>query len=42
VREGAREFHFLRGGETYKYGWGAQDRWNTSRTIRRALANAEA
>ena len=42
VREGACEFHFLRGGETYKYGWGAQDRWNTSRTIRRAHANAEA
>ncbi|HEY7644534.1 MAG TPA: GNAT family N-acetyltransferase [Hyphomicrobiales bacterium] len=42
VREGARAFHFLRGGEVYKYGWGAQDRWNTSRTIRRAHANAEA
>jgi len=42
VREGAREFHFLRGGEAYKYGWGAQDRWNASRTIRRELANVEA
>jgi CelD/BcsL family acetyltransferase involved in cellulose biosynthesis len=26
VREGAREFHFLRGGEAYKYAWGAVDR----------------
>jgi CelD/BcsL family acetyltransferase involved in cellulose biosynthesis len=26
---GAREFHFLRGREAYKYAWGAADRWNT-------------
>jgi CelD/BcsL family acetyltransferase involved in cellulose biosynthesis len=35
VREGAREFHFLRGGEAYKYAWGAIDRPNTTLTLRR-------
>ena len=35
ITEGAREFHFLRGGESYKYAWGAIDRLNTSRTFRR-------
>ena len=35
IGEGAREFHFLRGGEAYKYSWGAVDRWNTARTFRR-------
>jgi CelD/BcsL family acetyltransferase involved in cellulose biosynthesis len=35
VREGVREFHFLRGGETYKYSWGAVDRPNTILTLRR-------
>ncbi len=35
VRDGATEFHFLRGREPYKYGWGATDRWNTSRVFRR-------
>ena len=35
VREGAREFHFLRGGESYKYAWGAVDRANTAITLRR-------
>ena len=35
VREGAREFHFLRGGEAYKYAWGAVDRPNTILTLRR-------
>jgi CelD/BcsL family acetyltransferase involved in cellulose biosynthesis len=35
LREGAREFHFLRGPEPYKYGWGASDRWNTRRSFRR-------
>jgi CelD/BcsL family acetyltransferase involved in cellulose biosynthesis len=35
VREGAREFHFLRGGEGYKYEWGAADRWTWRRTFRR-------
>ncbi|MGI6852717.1 GNAT family N-acetyltransferase [Mesorhizobium sp. 1B3] len=33
VREGATEFHFLRGGEAYKYSWGAVDRWNRRRTF---------
>ncbi|CDX43321.1 Glycosyl transferase, group 1 [Mesorhizobium sp. SOD10] len=31
AREGAREFDFLRGRESYKYGWGAEDRWTTQR-----------
>jgi CelD/BcsL family acetyltransferase involved in cellulose biosynthesis len=35
LREGAREFHFLRGDEAYKYGWGATDRDNVRRTFRR-------
>jgi CelD/BcsL family acetyltransferase involved in cellulose biosynthesis len=35
VREGAHEFHFLRGGEPYKYAWGAVDRPNTALTWRR-------
>jgi CelD/BcsL family acetyltransferase involved in cellulose biosynthesis len=35
IGEGATEFHFLRGGEAYKYAWGAVDRWNTARTFRR-------
>lgn len=30
LREGAREFDFLRGRENYKYGWGANDRWTSS------------
>ena len=34
VREGAREFHFLRGPESYKYEWGAVDRWNRRRAFR--------
>jgi CelD/BcsL family acetyltransferase involved in cellulose biosynthesis len=38
VGEGAREFHFLRGQESYKYGWGAVDRWNRRRSLRRARA----
>lgn len=32
MREGRREFHFLRGGEAYKYAWGAVDR--ASMTVR--------
>ena len=36
IAEGAREFHFLRGAESYKYAWGATDRWNQARTFRRA------
>jgi CelD/BcsL family acetyltransferase involved in cellulose biosynthesis len=35
IDEGAREFHFLRGGESYKYTWGAVDRFNLSRTFTR-------
>lgn len=42
VREGAGEFHFLRGEEDYKYGWGASDRWNKRRVFRRVHAHAEA
>lgn len=34
-REGATEFHFLRGQEAYKYEWGAVDRWNTRRSFKR-------
>jgi CelD/BcsL family acetyltransferase involved in cellulose biosynthesis len=33
--DGAHEFHFLRGGESYKYAWGAVDRFNSARTLRR-------
>jgi CelD/BcsL family acetyltransferase involved in cellulose biosynthesis len=36
IAEGCREFHFLRGGESYKYAWGATERWNRARTFRRA------
>jgi CelD/BcsL family acetyltransferase involved in cellulose biosynthesis len=39
IAEGAREFHFLRGDEAYKYGWGAVDRWNQRRLIRRRAAH---
>jgi CelD/BcsL family acetyltransferase involved in cellulose biosynthesis len=35
IAEGCTEFHFLRGGEAYKYAWGAVDRWSTARTLRR-------
>ncbi|HTI88702.1 MAG TPA: GNAT family N-acetyltransferase [Alphaproteobacteria bacterium] len=40
VCEGAAEFHFLRGGEAYKYQWGAVDRWNSHRAIRRSPRHA--
>jgi CelD/BcsL family acetyltransferase involved in cellulose biosynthesis len=33
VARGAEEFHFLRGGEAYKYGWGAVDRRNRWRRL---------
>lgn len=36
VAEGAREFHFLRGEEPYKYGWGAQPVRTVRRTLRRS------
>jgi CelD/BcsL family acetyltransferase involved in cellulose biosynthesis len=42
IREGAHEFDFLRGGEPYKYGWGAQGRWNRRRTFSRRRAHAAA
>lgn len=35
IREGVQEFHFLRGGEAYKYSWGAVGRQNMTRTLRR-------
>lgn len=38
LAEGAREFHFLRGQEPYKYEWGAVDRWNRRRSFRRVAA----
>jgi CelD/BcsL family acetyltransferase involved in cellulose biosynthesis len=40
LTEGAREVHFLRGREPYKYGWGAEDRWNLRRSFRRRRADA--
>jgi CelD/BcsL family acetyltransferase involved in cellulose biosynthesis len=36
VWEGAREFHFLRGREAYKYEWGATDCRNQRRSFRRS------
>ncbi|RWP52216.1 GNAT family N-acetyltransferase [Mesorhizobium sp.] len=38
AREGAREFDFLRGQETYKYGWGAVDQWTTRKVWTRSMA----
>jgi CelD/BcsL family acetyltransferase involved in cellulose biosynthesis len=38
IAEDAREFHFLRGREDYKYEWGAIDRWNCRRSFRRGAA----
>jgi CelD/BcsL family acetyltransferase involved in cellulose biosynthesis len=38
IAEGAREFHFLRGQEAYKFEWGAVDRWNRGRSFRRIAA----
>ena len=35
IGEGCREFDFLRGGESYKYAWGAVDRRSAARTWRR-------
>jgi CelD/BcsL family acetyltransferase involved in cellulose biosynthesis len=42
LAEGAREFHFLRGRESYKYQWGALDRWNRRRSIRRSAKRDDA
>ena len=39
VAEGCSAFHFLRGGEDYKYAWGATDRWNVMRGARSAPAS---
>jgi CelD/BcsL family acetyltransferase involved in cellulose biosynthesis len=36
AREGAAGFDFLRGGETYKYRWGARDTQVLHRRLRRA------
>lgn len=36
IEEGHHTFDFLRGGESYKYDWGAQDRWNRLRLVRPA------
>jgi CelD/BcsL family acetyltransferase involved in cellulose biosynthesis len=35
IREGAREFHFLRGDEAYKFAWGAARRSNRTRVFSR-------
>lgn len=35
ARDGATQFDFLRGQEAYKYGWGATDRFNRLRVVRR-------
>jgi CelD/BcsL family acetyltransferase involved in cellulose biosynthesis len=40
IGEGAREFHFLRGQEPYKYEWGARDRHSLRRTLLREPAHA--
>jgi CelD/BcsL family acetyltransferase involved in cellulose biosynthesis len=36
IADRVREIDFLRGAEAYKYAWGAQDRCNTTRRLRRA------
>lgn len=38
---GAREFHFLRGTEQYKYAWGAHDRHNHRRQFVRTASFAD-
>ena len=35
IAAGVREIDFLRGAEAYKYAWGARDRCNTTRRLRR-------
>jgi CelD/BcsL family acetyltransferase involved in cellulose biosynthesis len=40
IAAGAREFHFLRGGERYKFEWGADHRRTLVRTLTRAHAHA--
>jgi CelD/BcsL family acetyltransferase involved in cellulose biosynthesis len=39
VRTGVREFHFLRGRETYKFQWGAAERWNRRAVLYRIAAD---
>ena len=36
ISEGIGEVHFLRGGEAYKYAWGATDRFNLHRRLARS------
>jgi CelD/BcsL family acetyltransferase involved in cellulose biosynthesis len=38
VAEGCETFHFLRGRESYKYGWGAADAWSVRRVFVRVPA----
>ncbi len=40
LRDGVREFHFLRGHEAYKYAWGAVDRHTLKRTFVREGGHA--
>jgi CelD/BcsL family acetyltransferase involved in cellulose biosynthesis len=42
LQEGRREVDFMRGAEAYKYTWGARDRWNVRRAIRRPAVYARA
>ncbi len=42
VAEGAPAFHLLRGGEAYKYRWGATDRWNRRRSFQRVVQRRRA
>jgi CelD/BcsL family acetyltransferase involved in cellulose biosynthesis len=42
MQEGRREVDFMRGAEPYKYTWGARDRWNLRRAIRRPAVYARA
>lgn len=42
IREGARELDFLRGEEPYKFGWGAEPRFNQRRVFRRSFPRAGA
>lgn len=41
LARGAREFHFLRGSERYKYYWGASDRVNVRRVFRPAVRQSK-
>jgi len=42
VREGAREMDLLRGDDRYKFGWGAEPRFNQRRIFRRSIRRAGA